>query len=668
MSTSEEQEAFINKDLILNLQNQRMIEQAFGTRVNAPKKPLSTVSEDAIREYNAQFKVVHYETETDPETGEVTQVIDPDTGRPKVSNKRFISVPPPELENVELKPIEGTDIERTERLHEYIIYANELIRETQDEIKKLQEFQREIEIELTNLPVIPKFDLSKSKAYNMNERDKVLKEIKFVKDANVDVQNRLLRAYKYIDEISAEVNKRETEEQSIISDINENKALQQAVDQRNRERIFKYQETMNLMNQGAFKEEKRQDESEQEYLDRLKLNAESTTVDEDKFNAQEFVRSRFKENLKELVRNSSIIEQVANELKSKGDEKEIEYKLIINKKIPLFKKTFIDTFGLNNKSITAGDIVEFIREFLLGNVDSIKQQAKIKNFQSSKFAESERTRMGEDTIPPENSYLTIQNPRNNKNLYIMIVLDRGDALNVLWSTQLKRHTFREIMGSHSLDSIKEQTGLNIGEIKRFLGMNNNPFTIASKILKSHPDIVPISYDASTPPYESVDVEYDENIMGWGVKTEKIPDKVPFGKVYIMLHKLYYKNILSLRRPDKTNFIGFPNTPVSDEFVHMIMQMVQHNATPKAGELKKLKTVEQHLYNRLIAISQLHKSHEIDSNGTIEHLKHQMQLILGEIEAGNDSKKVKLQLHNVVHALKNMGAITQKDAIDFIKQF
>ena len=356
------------------------------------------------------------------------------------------------------------------------------------------------------------------------------------------------------------------------------------------------------------------------------------------------------------------------QLKSSAYEKEIEYKLIINKKIPLFKKTFIDTFGLNNKSITAGDIVEFIREFLLGNVDSIKQQAKIKNFQSSKFAESERTRMGEDTIPPENSYLTIQNPRNNKNLYIMIVLDRGDALNVLWSTQLKRHTFREIMGSHSLDSIKEQTGLNIGEIKRFLGMNNNPFTIASKILKSHPDIVPISYDASTPPYESVDVEYDENIMGWGVKTEKIPDKVPFGKVYIMLHKLYYKNILSLRRPDKTNFIGFPNTPVSDEFVHMIMQMVQHNATPKAGELKKLKTVEQHLYNRLIAISQLHKSHEIDSNGTIEHLKHQMQLILGEIEAGNDSKKVKLQLHNVVHALKNMGAITQKDAIDFIKQF
>jgi len=135
----------------------------------------------------------------------------------------------------------------------------------------------------------------------------------------------------------------------------------------------------------------------------------------------------------------------------------------------------------------------------------------------------------------------------------------------------------------------------------------------------------------------------------------------------MLHKLYYKNVLSIRRPDGTNITGFPNTPVSHEFVELLMKMIKgHN--PKHTEINSLKTIEMHLYNRLITVAGLHKSHSIDSDKSIEHLKHKLVLIQGEIEAGNDSQIIKTDLYRVVQALKNFGAISQKDAIEFLKQF
>ncbi len=85
-------------------------------------------------------------------------------------------------------------------------------------------------------------------------------------------------------------------------------------------------------------------------------------------------------------------------------------------------------------------------------------------------------------------------------------------------------------------------------------------------------------------------------------------------------------------------------------------------------IEGLKTVELHLYNRLITLADLHKSHQIDSNKTVEHLKHRLELLVGEIQSGNDARDVKKELFQTVHSLKEFGSINSKAAIDFLKQF
>ena len=72
MSSVEEQAALIAKDLILRLQLEKMTQQSFGSRVHPPKKPLTKATEEAIKDYNKQFKVVQYEMEID-ENGNKTR-------------------------------------------------------------------------------------------------------------------------------------------------------------------------------------------------------------------------------------------------------------------------------------------------------------------------------------------------------------------------------------------------------------------------------------------------------------------------------------------------------------------------------------------------------------------------------------------------------------------
>ena len=126
-------------------------------------------------------------------------------------------------------------------------------------------------------------------------------------------------------------------------------------------------------------------------------------------------------------------------------------------------------------------------------------------------------------------------------------------------------------------------------------------------------------------------------------------------------------MLVLKHKDNSNIIGLPNLKVSDEFVKIIMKLVKGDKV-KHSDLNSLKTMELHLYNRIIVLADLHKSHPVDTDKTVEHLKHELDIVTGEIEAGNDNKELIAKLHQIVHALKNFGAISIKDASEFIKQY
>ena len=443
----------------------------------------------------------------------------------------------------------------------------------------------------------------------------------------------------------------------------ENEAKVQGVRNLNDRKIQSYLETIKALNTGGMNTEKISGETEEEYLDRIIANAEIDTPDQSIFDATEYAKRKFKEHMKELFRSESLIESVANQIQYIGNE--LKIKTSINKKFPIFKREFIETFGKNNKEITSGDIIEFIKAFITGETSIIKELKKIVTEVKDIKQEKEVKKPEIEKAPIESVFSIIG---EKDIIYFMPILsdpeDGEEHYELLWSNSLNRHTFHELKSDISFKQIKKISGLKKSEILQQI-KGNSPSFMAERLVQM--GIQPITYNDKSKPFNSYDPEQDEIIYGWGIEPEKIPDIVPFGKCKLHLHKLYYKNNLVVKHKDNSNIIGLPNIIVSDEFVKLIMKLLKGEDI-KQKDLNTLKTMELHLWNRLIVLAELHKKHPIESNKTIDHLKHQLELLTGEIEAGNDNKDLVKQLHQVVHSLKNFGAITSTSAKDFIKQY
>jgi hypothetical protein len=142
-------------------------------------------------------------------------------------------------------------------------------------------------------------------------------------------------------------------------------------------------------------------------------------------------------------------------------------------------------------------------------------------------------------------------------------------------------------------------------------------------------------------------ESEEELDGGGIKSHVLPSTVPFGKIALDLNKLYYQNVLSIKRLNGNKIIGHRNKRVSDNFVDIILKMFENKPVTQY-DLKNIKD-EQMLYDNLIVQSGLHKSRKIPTNieQTSEQMKNRLGLITGEIEAGNSNKSLLSELHELL---------------------
>ena len=95
-------------------------------------------------------------------------------------------------------------------------------------------------------------------------------------------------------------------------------------------------------------------------------------------------------------------------------------------------------------------------------------------------------------------------------------------------------------------------------------------------------------------------------FGWGMKHYEIPKYVKFGKNILLLNKLYYKNILSVKDSNMHAIEHFPNIHVSDTLVKIIFDMCK-NTQPTKTILDTLTSNEKELLDMLLYISGLHKN-------------------------------------------------------------
>jgi hypothetical protein len=106
--------------------------------------------------------------------------------------------------------------------------------------------------------------------------------------------------------------------------------------------------------------------------------------------------------------------------------------------------------------------------------------------------------------------------------------------------------------------------------------------------------------------------------------------------------------------------------VSDNFVEIILNLFGERV-PTKNEISNLKLGEKEIFDILLIISGLHKNNIANSNNaTVDALKNRLELIEGQIQAGNDNKELLKDLYTVLYKLNHIGAITVYQAREHYK--
>jgi hypothetical protein len=146
----------------------------------------------------------------------------------------------------------------------------------------------------------------------------------------------------------------------------------------------------------------------------------------------------------------------------------------------------------------------------------------------------------------------------------------------------------------------------------------------------------------------------------GKSLKDVPSHCEFGKLILLLNKLYHKNMLSVKDKNNVNVQGIPNTKVSNNFVNLLMKICTNKKINKK-DINNLNQKEMILYNVLISKAGLSKDYDTDIKNTIKTLKNRLQLIEGQIVAGNNNDDLKKELYDVIFKLSNIGAIAISSA-------
>jgi len=471
-----------------------------------------------------------------------------------------------------------------------------------------------------------------------------------------------------------------------IQQIEQKKSINQAEEQRikqlNKEELRKYQERLNQQNQGRFNVQQMQGESEEDYLARLdEIGRSFDDTERLQQEAELDNLKQFKKNFSEITRDISTIEEVYKSIKNDS--------FIINKYFPFFKEEVLKRFGFDNKHVSTEDYLDLAHYFVEGmkrkspkidyNIQEEGDEEPIEKENIGITIEEIESRTDEMRHPIEGSTKSIGK-------YETDVV--GNELFILKNIETERRLFLRI-ATHSslLYSITGDEGsfrpLDFSAKYAENGVN----TILNNYMgMGEADIVEIFGSTKKPQIylalegmmqkvrrKKIEIPGGKTIWGFGLHAkQQIPKYCVFGKIQLALEKLYYKNILSIRDKRGSNIPSFKNVKVSDEFVKLMMKMCKGEQI-RTTDIDKLLSTEKELYDHLMVLSGLHKeqpSHNI--GGSIQKIKHRLDLVEGEIEAGNNNPELLKELYDLLMRLGSIGAITLSEAkkhyLEIKKQF
>ena len=542
-----------------------------------------------------------------------------------------------------------------------------------------------------------------------------------VKDKIKEIDDGILDKKKEIEDVETEI----TRIQQDIRENDQRKSNNQAEEQRvkaiNRERVKNYQEQLNQLNSGQFSIIQQENETEGEWLERLKQMGETIFDDERiKLESNLYNVKELRKNLKEIIKDDVIIDDVIR-IFNVVENDVYQLNTIFNTYI---KNKFIKVYGKFNPRVTEKMVVDFLNDILFQgkhgisktndgvddedddvviDKDNLKDDGDINTSSSNKTTpltleykppkeegtkeegtKEEETKeskpykkekLGFDDDTYETKYLSDRFEIGVSNNIVRLInyYGKGGGTKVYIKVATNRQILLSKSGKPETFKVYGNTGISIyGQFIPWLGENFDLYTkddypeikeiLAGgkgtaveihKFLQSEYGLKTISPDK---------VKYKgEEVKGWGVGLPKDIPKglIPFGRCKIHLYKLYYDNEFVLKDSSGFNIPGVKNVKVSDDFVAIIMK-IHNNENVNQSFIKKLSSNEQDLYDLFIFKCGF-KNLDNDHKSKIDKLKSNLEVIQGEIEAGNDNKEILKELYDVLHQLAVYKCISLNDA-------
>jgi len=537
---------------------------------------------------------------------------------------------------------------------------------------------------------------------------------------------------------------------------------------KNEEKVQTYAQELNALNRGELNTAKQFNETDEEYLQRLQQMADVEFPDR-RTEERAFLREKDKlrDNLKLIVRDNAVINQVVNSIFSNNPLLLPE----INKFFPGFKEYFIKKFGENNDKIRFHDLLPEITFYLKRSTDPsilkgnvlnpeeiaeaigrnlptsiIPYQARTASTKAGPFSEEsgtspeqiinefqqfvKKTDKGikslkppgkealtgseyEDIIPEEISeeeeekeevfnklldnnetlLLYTGNYFNNKSqgngIYIKMapsiktpkdkkyknaegvkvrIPDNFQQPNFFYSVKGTKNSFYMSRGLDIVNQISSNLYIPLKDIYDYFGVSHFRYLNKEKLANLFKDL---GLKETTEGFHISKTNFQQNgqpIVGWGIKhAQDMPEKVNFGSNILFLKKLFLKNILSIQNKHNTKINGFNNVHVSDNFVKIIMNLLK-NINFTHDELNKLSNGERLLLDNLLTLSELNKKFVTGSNtNSLNQLKKDYEILIGEIEAGNNNELLKKKLYSLLMKFVHFGALSQQQARKHYKE-
>lgn len=507
--------------------------------------------------------------------------------------------------------------------------------------------------------------------------------------------------------------------------IRENQAEERRVKNINAPRLRAYEADLNLLNRGRLNVSQAPNESDEDYKQRLRDTGQTTADDDAmEASSQLYYRDKLREQVLELIRDTGIISNaikfLTNEqafkitqnwprikrdfIKAYGfDNKSVKERDLID----FFEKEVDPIIEDIEKSKPPrpppelfGEVVEpeFAKATVLGEPEKKRYdellidvrdkkggREKLRNYHRQFNKTPTLVRSAEDTLEllVNEDLVSDRNPDGSERGVIRVKKSPAkSSLSEALSASLAKRVFKidelqaiadpvlakikkdqqqALSGADEVNKTradkllplirKAEAGLRDSDIDKFY---DNLDTMEAEV----PDVV-IRETRDNVEFAEI---YPRAITGNGLQPIKhdIPNLIEFGKVKISPRKLYYNNTLVIKHKSGNSLAGLTNVQVSDKFVSIIMNLLK-GKKPSLKDFNQLDLSEKGIYDSLIYIAGLGK--EVDNNfsETKQHLKNRLELVEGEIGAGNNNPALKKELHGLLGKMAHTGMIGYGDA-------